>query len=572
MKLTYKGFLTGVLAAGLVACAPLGSMSSQQKNSQTLQARESALAAHIEFLAHDLLEGRDTGSRGHEIASAYIISQFQALGLEPAGEEGYYQRVPFRTATLVAGSAKFYLEQDGTRLELPYLEAFTTSPSTVVEQLEVTAPLVFVGYGLVSPQFGFDDYAELDVDGAIVVVLPGMPEGLPSEAAAHLSRTKTDLAKERGAVGMITLHTPKQEITRPFAASRRYAESARRMSWLSPEGTPYSTQAWAEAYLHYEAAAPLFSQTAVELDAIWQQLEANDMPQGFALNVAATLAKESVFTETSSPNVMAQLKGAHPKLQDEVVLYTAHSDHLGMKTTAEGDTKIYNGAMDNAAGVAVMLETARLFVEASRRGDHPERTIMFAAVTAEERGLLGADYFAHYPTVPLNNIVANVNLDMPVLLYNFADVVAFGAEHSSLGEVVTAAAAKYGIKRSPDPMPEQAIFTRSDHYALVRKGVPAVFLMTGFESQDEGENGGDVWGEFFANYYHDVTDNVATLTEKYQGIRYDAGATFTQINYDIGRIIAQSKQRPYWFADSYFGQILAPVESTQGATNKGKKD
>jgi len=164
--------------------------------------------------------------------------------------------------------------------------------------------------------------------------------------------------------------------------------------------------------------------------------------------------------------------------------------------------------------------------------------------------------------VPLENIVANVNLDMPVLLYNFADVVAFGAEHSTLGEVVAEAAELHGIKRSPDPMAEQAIFTRSDHYALVKKGIPAVFLMTGFESQKEGEDGGEVWGEFFEKHYHQQSDEISTLTEEYGGIRYDAGAVFTNINYDIGRIIGSQAERPSWLPDSYFGQVFAGDENS----------
>lgn len=566
MNLYRKGFLSLLTVLAVAACSPAVEEKKQQQD-QAFQpvASEVALEAHLEFLASDLLEGRDTGTRGHEIASAYIVSQFKELGLEPAGNDGYYQRVPFRTATLVADSPKFIVHNGRKNISLPYLEAFTASPSTFAEKLEVTAPLVFVGYGMVSDKFGFDDYAGLDVDGAIVVMLSGRPDGLPSEAAAHLGRIKTELAIERGAVGIITLHTPKQEEVRPFAVMRRYAADARRMTWLTPGGEAHGDEGQLRggAFLHYEAAAHLFENVELELADIWQQIDANEMPKGVALGVSATLAKQSVFGALDSPNVMAKLSGGHDTLRNEVVLYTAHSDHLGPVNNTEGEPKFNNGAMDNAAGVAVMLETARMFVEAAKNGDHPDRTIMFAAVTAEERGLLGADYFAHYPTVPIENIVANVNLDMPVLLYNFADVVAFGAEHSSLGAVVAEAAELHGIKRSPDPMPEQAIFTRSDHYALVKKGIPAVFLMTGFESQNEGEDGGEVWGEFFAKHYHRHSDEISTLTEQYGGIRYDAGAVFTNINYDIGRMIANGNAvRPTWLPDSYFGQVFAGDENS----------
>ncbi len=209
------------------------------------------------------------------------------------------------------------------------------------------------------------------------------------------------------------------------------------------------------------------------------------------------------------------------------------------------EDNINNGAMDNASGVSVMLETARLFVESDKEF---KRSIMFLSVTAEEKGLLGADYFANNPTVPLNSIVANVNLDMPVLLYDFADVVAFGASHSTLGETVSKAAKKYDTAQSPDPMPEQAIFTRSDHYTLVKKGIPAVFLMTGFNSRTEGEDGGEVWGTFFAEHYHKPSDGLNL------DINYEAGARFTNINFAIGEEIANAAQRPQWLEDSFFGK------------------
>jgi Zn-dependent M28 family amino/carboxypeptidase len=170
--------------------------------------------------------------------------------------------------------------------------------------------------------------------------------------------------------------------------------------------------------------------------------------------------------------------------------------------------------------------------------------------------LLGADYFAHYPTRPIDKLVANVNIDMPVLLYPFADIVAFGANHSSLGATVDTAAAAVGITQSPDPMPEQAIFTRSDHYTLVQQGVPSVFLMTGFTSKDPKQKGGEVWGNFFAKHYHKPTDDIAGLTADFGAIRYDAGAVFADINFGITTEVANNPQRPVWLKDSFFGKIF----------------
>ncbi|MDX1391550.1 MAG: M28 family peptidase, partial [Rheinheimera sp.] len=274
---------------------------------------------------------------------------------------------------------------------------------------------------------------------------------------------------------------------------------------------------------------------------------------GFELGVSATLTRKSTHDTISSPNVLAVLPGSDPRLKHEYVVITAHSDHIGLANDLRSNDKINNGAMDNASGVAILLETARMFAAMAQP---PKRSILFVVVTGEEKGLLGADYFANNPTLPIDKLVANVNLDMPVLLYPFADMIAFGANHSSLGKVVEQAAGKEGIALSADPMPEQAIFTRSDHYTLVKKGVPAVFLMTGFKSQDAKQDGGKIWGSFFAKHYHKPSDDIPSLVKEYGAIRYDAGAVFANINYNIALDIANTEKRPYWLKDSYFNGVF----------------
>jgi Zn-dependent M28 family amino/carboxypeptidase len=224
-----------------------------------------------------------------------------------------------------------------------------------------------------------------------------------------------------------------------------------------------------------------------------------------------------------------------------------HLDHLGLYPDAKpGQDAIYNGALDNAAGVATMIEAARDFVAS---GKPPRRSVLFIANTGEEYGLLGAGYFASHPTIPAQQIVGLVDLDMPLLLYDFTDVVAFGADHSTTGRAVAAAGSSMHIGLSPDPMPQETLFVRSDHYPFVQAGVPAVFLMTG-----QANGGAQAWQKFLAETYHTVKDDLA------QPIRWQAGAKFAELNYRIARNMADADQRPLWYAGDYFGETYAPSQ------------
>jgi Zn-dependent M28 family amino/carboxypeptidase len=225
----------------------------------------------------------------------------------------------------------------------------------------------------------------------------------------------------------------------------------------------------------------------------------------------------------------------------------AHLDHLGINEGAgPGQDSVYNGALDNAAGVATMIEAARQFATS---GKPPRRSVLFIANTGEEKGLRGADYFAANPTVPLQSIVAVVGLDMPMLLYDFTDVTAFGGEHSTIARTIADAARSMGIAVSPDPMPDQAIFVRSDHYRFVTRGIPAILLMTGYA------NGGEAkWKEFFASTYHQPNDDLS------QPIRWHQGARYAELNYRIALALADADERPRWYRGDYFGDTFAPAE------------
>ena len=238
------------------------------------------------------------------------------------------------------------------------------------------------------------------------------------------------------------------------------------------------------------------------------------------------------------------LPGSDPALANEYVLVMGHLDHIGTRRSGEGD-KINNGAMDNASGIATMLEAARAMAQ---NPEKPKRPVLFTAVTAEEKGLLGADYLSRFPVVGSGKVVGVVNLDMPILTYDFTDVVAFGAEHSTLGPIVASAAARDKVTLSPDPMPEEGLFTRSDHYRFVQRGIPSVFLMTGFAGAGEKSFRG-----FLATHYHRVSDDLA------QPFNWEAGAKFARINMLIATEIANAPEAPKWYEDSFFGKTFAPA-------------
>lgn len=508
------------------------------------------IKGHMSFLAHDLLEGRDTGSKGHEIASLYIQNEFEKYGLSPGGENGtFQQRVKFRKGSLDIESPSLILSANDSEIALKFPDDFLTGPNLANSDVMLSAPLVFVGYGIVAPELGHDDYAGLDVEGKIVVVLSGRPASFSSEVGAHLSsRTqKRQAAAKRGAVGYFTIQTPSAEERRPYARSINFIRASS-MSWIAEDGAPGNMpkEIGGFAFLSIDAAHSLFSGSQVSLDDIYAQLEQGKSPSGFDLDFNANLQYKTKHEDLTSPNVIGLLEGSDPILKNEYIIYTAHSDHLGISTSVEKD-KINNGAMDNAGGTSVLIETARMFAALPVK---PKRSILFAAVTGEERGLLGADYFARHPTKPIGDIVANVNLDMPLLTYEFADVIAFGASHSTMGEKVAAAVANADIKLTDDPWPQLNLFTRSDHYAFVKQGVPAVFLVTGIESKTPGIDGSQVLNKFLATHYHRPSDDMN------QAFVWKAAETFTQVNFEIGLTVGNDPERPTWHADSFFGQTF----------------
>lgn len=501
--------------------------------------------SHVAFLADDLLEGRNAGERGYDLAAHYVATQLSGLGVQPANKGSWYQRVPFveyrladAPASVTIGGRTFANRNDVLIASSPY-----------TDRASIEAPVVFAGYGLDAPSVGLNDYAGLDVKGKIVAVLPGTPKGLPSDLRAHFSGSanaeKRRMAAARGAVGMVTILPP--EAANNFNEMAANADSSA-MTWVAPDGQPYNpAPALAfRASLSKPAADALFAGAPKTVEAVHAEAKQDGVkPKGFDLKQTIRIERQNSTKSFTSPNVVGVIPGSDPALADEYVLLMAHLDHVGISPKAEGD-KINNGALDNATGISTLLEVARAMTQGGKR---PRRPILLAAVTAEEDGLLGAQYLAKHPVLENGGkIVGVVNLDMPVLLYDFVDVIAFGSEHSTLGPIVDRAGARMNVKRIEDPLPQEGLFTRSDHYRFVQEGIPSVFLMTGF-----GNGGDKQFTNFLKTNYHSPRDDLN------QPINWEAGAKFARINYLIAREIADADEAPRWYSDSFFGQTLAPA-------------
>ena len=499
--------------------------------------------ADVEFLASDLLEGRDTGSKGYEIGASYVASQFRAIGLTPGGTDGgWYEQVPFRkTSHASAPTASVVLS--GKALSLAPGKDIAVRPSLTQQQRSIDASLVFAGHGISDARLGIDDYAGLDVRGKIVVAFEGAPEGLPSEVSAHLNSYKSIVAAGKGAAGLIEVSGTG---TRPGFNLLSYYDRPI-MDWVDPTGNTQSqsTKLPLIAAISKDVAEKLFKSAGKDFAATMAAARKPGTLRGFTVPARLKLVDRMSWHDFTSPEVIGVLPGSDPALKDEYVVLMGHLDHLGVKADAKpGEDAIYNGALDNAAGVATMLEAAREFVAS---GKPPRRSVLFIANTGEEKGLRGADYFAAHPTVPKDQIVSVVDLDMPMLLYPFTDIVAFGGDHSTVARTIADAAKSMGVSVSQDPMPEEAIFVRSDHYRFVTRGIPGILLMTGYA------NGGEPkWKDFFAKHYHKPTDDLS------QAILWDQGARYAELNYRISRALADADQRPLWYQGDYFGDTFAP--------------
>lgn len=532
-----------IAVLGLLLCGPVPAQETAQEVDAALEAiRPQAIRAHMRFLADDLLEGRRTATRGYDIAARYVAARFEELGLEPAGTAGgYFQPVPMLQMATLAEECSMVLDRGGKTVELEYGEDFLGRAST--EEASVTAPVVFAGFGVTAPELGYDDYAGLDVKGKVVAILMGSPSTFPNDQRAYYSDRAVQArnAVARGAVGLLGIYTPERERRMPWANAVRHSHWPS-TTWVDEAGKPQFSSLLPLAAVSRKGAKKLFEGAPRTIDEVYEMAAAGK-PPAFDLPVRVSLRTAGKGKKAESPNVAAVLRGSDPKLKDEYVVLSAHLDHVGIDPTGEGEDTVYNGAYDNASGIAVLLEVANAFT----RLPAPRRSILFLAVTSEEEGLNGSDYFARHPTVPIDKIVANTNLDMFLMLYPLRDVIAFGAEHSSLEKVVREAAGRLGVEVSPDPFPEQVLFIRSDHYSFVQQGVPSIFLAVGMKSSDPSVDAKAVWGKWMKEVYHKPGDDMS------QDIDFGSGVTFARLNFLISYQVAQEEEAPAWKPGDFFG-------------------
>ena len=511
---------------------------------------EAAIKAHVMFLASDAMRGREAGSPEFDIAAQYVASRFFAAGLKPGGDDGeYLQHVPLVTYK-AAGQGDFvWTGADGAPQTLVFGEDFVPGANPARAETSVSAPVVFVGYGVVAPQYGEHDYQGVDVRGKIVAYFGGAPTRFGGEERAFFGSgaTKAQTAAAKGAIGVLTLETPRAPAGGArgpgFARMVRYYDNPR-MTWATPDGVGDASGAPVLGTISQAGAAKLFAGAKTSWTSVSAEV-AKDAPRFRAIPLKGSLAAvtKTSFTPAASSNVVGMIPGSDPVLAKQVVVLSAHLDHLGVRSAGldadGGGDRINNGALDNAIGIASLIEEARRFTAG---GQPPKRTIMFLAVTGEEKGLVGSDYFTSHPTVPLESIVADVNLDMPILTYRFEDMIVFGAERSTIGPIVRDAVSAIGVTLSPDPMPQEGIFVRSDHFRFVQKGIPSVFLWPGQKGPGKA-----AVEHFMTTNYHKPSDDLS------QPILWDQGVRFVDVNYRIARAIADGAERPVWNKGDYFG-------------------
>ena len=505
------------------------------------------MAAHLKFLADDLLEGRAPSTRGGQLAAGYLATQLALLGFEPAGEGGSY----FQDVSIVESvvNPAFTLAA-GAGTPFRYLEDVVAFSDVQEERVDVSGEVVFVGHGIVAPEYDWNDYAGVDMRGKIALVMVNDPPATTQEPQLFGGRALTyygrwtykfEEAARQGAAGAILIHTD-ESATYPWQVVQS-SWSGTQYSIPSPPGAP---RLRLKSWVTEGAARQIAARAKQDLDALRDaSRNRGAKPVPFGVDARATIMQ--AVRQTTSPNVIGVLRGMGGS---QGVIYTAHYDHLGMRQPQAGDQpgtdRLFNGAIDNASGLAGVLEIAQSFARASRR---PARSVYVLFTTAEESGLLGAEYFAGRPVVPVSALAANINIDSLNMGGPSRDIVLLGAERSTLGDVASQLAAESGRVVGPDPEPERGYFFRSDHFPLAKVGVPAVSLSDPVEYiGSRAAEARRIKEEYDAKRYHQPDDEILPSWD------YAGAVNDMRFLAELGWRIANAPDMPVYHSDEQFAR------------------
>src|SRR5437899_599874 len=499
--------------------------------------------AHVKFLADDSLEGRDTGSEGLRKAQAYAVQQLQKADLEPAGSNGFYQSVRFNQYEVDEAKSSLALVTNGQAKSLSFADDAFVGTRATHASATLSAPLVFVGYGLQIPEKNLDELAGLDLKGKIVVYLAGSPSDIPTALASHYQTPaeRWKSLRAAGAIGTVTIMNPaSMDIPWPRISVNRNHPS---MDLADAEFNETPGQQLGVTF-NPASAEQLFAgsgHTFAEIAALGKDRKPlPHFPLAVSLKANAVILSKAL----ESSNIVAKLPGSDPALKNEFVVLSAHIDHVGIGAPINGD-RIYNGAMDDGSGSALVMDIA------ANLKVHPEkiqRSILFLLVTAEEKGLLGSKYFAAHPTVAAKSIVADVNVDMFLPIVPLKILKVGGLEESDLGSRAAAIAQSMGIKPIADPEPLRNTFIRSDQYNFIRHGVPAVKCDVGFELGSPEQK---IFKDWLTNRYHAPSDDVN------QPVDLQSAASYEEFTRRLLLDAANTTARPHWKPDSFFRRYAA---------------
>lgn len=555
----FSALLSCMLVAGV--CIPAARLvGSQPGNSDAGSGQPGGQAwwAHVRVLADDSMQGRQTGSDQYLQAAAYVVAQFQSFGLQPAGVNGtWYQPVRFDVQRVIARESSVSLVENGKESSLQ-LGTDAVLGTRLLQPARIEAPLVFIGYGLHLPESGFDDFDSPDLPrsalkGKIVVVVNGGPANL-SGALKSFARTTPMIRaiREAGAVGLISIPTPKsmdfgwQRVatgaSQPgmrLAATAADGEIAFRHPALSDDHGELFTATFNPAQ-----ADKLFEGSGHSIAEILALADAQKPLPRFSLHKSIRATVTTIKSQVTSPNIAGVLAGSDPQLKTQYVAVSAHLDHLGVGTPIHGKT-IYPGAMDDASGVASVLETARVL---SQSGSRPKRSVLFLIFTAEEKGLLGSRFFAGHPTIPEGRLVADLNLDMFMPIFPLRKLHVQGLEQSTLADQARAAGSEHHVEIAGDPEPDRNSFVRTDQYSFVQAGVPALAMKFGWTA---GSPEYKAWRAWLAERYHSPEDDLN------QPVDLEAAAKFNAFFADLARVVADDPATPQYLDSSFFKRFAA---------------